>query len=155
MKKIYYEKIGRRYVPVSEYDSELMSSMPSGAHLIICKAGYTTRKYNIDPAYAALIAAGTVAIDKMCNALINASEVRLQSAAQKPLTQNQQDAWNNLIKEFGDSARRIEWPSANEIAIEGIKALQQEAQDLLSNKTVKKAYDQFILLCKLTKESND
>ena len=34
------------------------------------------------------------------------------------------------------------------------KALQKEANVLYSNIAVKKAYDHFILLCKLTKETN-
>ena len=32
-KKIYYEKRGRRYVPVMEHDYELMDAMPRGNHL--------------------------------------------------------------------------------------------------------------------------
>ena len=50
MKRIYYEKVGRSYKPVSEYDSDLLDSLPKGAHLIMCYPGGSSRRYNIDPA---------------------------------------------------------------------------------------------------------
>ena len=31
MKKVYYEKVGRKYVPVSEYDSDFTYSLPKGS----------------------------------------------------------------------------------------------------------------------------
>lgn len=72
-----------------------------------------------------------------------------------PLTDSQKAAWENLVKEFGDSAKQLEWPSAREVAEAGAKALQEEADMLLSNEAVRKAYDHFILMCKLTKEHNN
>lgn len=54
MKKIYYEKQGRRYVPVYEYDSEFLDSFPKGNHLVMVYPGGSSRRYNIDPNYAAL-----------------------------------------------------------------------------------------------------
>lgn len=42
-------KDGRRYVPVSEYDSDIMEGYPEGAHLIVCHPGSTIRRYNVDP----------------------------------------------------------------------------------------------------------
>jgi hypothetical protein len=62
-KKIYYEKRGRRYVPVMEHDYELMDAMPKGNHLIMCFPGGKSTRYNIDPALAPMIAAGRVAED--------------------------------------------------------------------------------------------
>jgi hypothetical protein len=55
MKKIYYEKRGRRYVPVAEYDNDLLDSFPKGNHLVMSYPGGTSRRFNIDPAYAAMI----------------------------------------------------------------------------------------------------
>ena len=60
-KKIYYEKVGRKYVPVAEYDSDYLDSFPKGNHLVMCYPGGKTRKFNIDPNYAALITASRVA----------------------------------------------------------------------------------------------
>ena len=36
MKKIYYEKVGRRYKPVAEYDPDYLDSFPKGSHLVMC-----------------------------------------------------------------------------------------------------------------------
>jgi hypothetical protein len=152
-KKIFYEKVGRRYIPVSEYNNEWMDSYPKGAHLTICVPGGKSRRFNIDPNYAALIAASHVAEDVLAKALVKAGELRLQRPdRERKMTPSQKAAWENLVKEFGNSARQLEWPSAREVAEEGMKALQQEANELLSNEIVRKAYDHFILVCKLIKD---
>ena len=62
-KKVYYEKRGRRYVPVAEYDGDFMDSYTHGTHLLMVYPGGQSRRYNIDPAYAPMIAAGRVAED--------------------------------------------------------------------------------------------
>jgi len=69
MKKIYYEKRGRRYMPVSEYDSELFNSMSKGNHLVMCYPGGHSIRYDINPNHAAMIAAGRVAEFAMTDAL--------------------------------------------------------------------------------------
>jgi hypothetical protein len=153
-KKTFYEKKGHRYVPVSEYDSEWIDSYPKGTHIVICRPGVTSRRFNIDPNYAALIAAAHVAEDAMSKALVKAGELRMQRG-QVPLTEGQKAAWENLVKEFGDSAKQLEWPSAREVAEAGAKALQEEANVLLSNEAVRKAYEHFILICKLTQEKQN
>lgn len=158
MKKIFYIKEtsnkGRvRYVPVSEFDSEYVDSLPKGNHLISVYLGGKSRRYNIDPAYAPLIAAGRATEDVLANALVKAGELRMQRKDRsRALTSEEKEAWENLVRVFGDSARQLEWPSAREVAEEGMKALQKEANELLTNEAVKKAYEHFILLCKLAKE---
>ena len=150
MKKIYYEKVGRRYKPVAEYDSDLMDSYHKGTHLVMCYPGGTSRRYNIDPNYAALIAASRVAEDAMSKAITKASEMRPHN---KPITEKQKKAWEALAKAFGNDRYYVEIPSAREIAEAGVKALQDEAMMLYStNESVKKALDHLLLLTKLTKE---
>jgi hypothetical protein len=152
-KKVYYEKIGRRYVPVAEYDSTLLDSFPKGNHLVMCYPGGSSRRFNIQPDYASLIAASRVAEDAISSAIVKASEMRPH---RKPITEKQKKAWDNLNKAFGDERYYIEIPSAREIAEAGVKALQEEAKMLQYNEAVKKAYDHFILICELTKEpAND
>ena len=102
MKKIYYEKIGRRYVPVSEYDSEYLDSFSRGTHIVMCYPGGQSRRYNIDPNYAAMIAAGRLAEDGICEAMRKASEMRPQRT---PLTPGQKKAWEKLAKEFASSCK--------------------------------------------------
>ena len=48
-KKIYYEKLGRRYVPVAEYDNDLLDSFTKGTHLVMSYPGGQSRCFNIDP----------------------------------------------------------------------------------------------------------
>ena len=147
--KIFYEKIGRRYKAVYEYDQALMDSFPKGSHLVICYPGGQSTRYNVDPAYAPMIAAGRVAEDKISEAIRQASDMRPKRA---PITEGQQQAWENLVKEFGEDARMLEWPSAREVAEQAVKAMQEEAEQLLTNPAVKLAYEQFLLVCELTKK---
>ena len=149
MKKIYYEKIGRRYVPVAEYDNEYLDSFPKGNHLVMCYPGGQSRRFNIDPNYAAMIAAGRVAEDAMSRAVVKASEMRPRN---KPITEKQKKAWENLAKSFGDEVYYIEIPSAREITEAGIEAMMQEADKLMEHESVRKAYDHFLLMCKLVNE---
>jgi hypothetical protein len=150
-KKIYYEKIGRKYVPVAEYDNDFMDSFPKGNHLVMCYPGGSSRRFNIDPNYAAMIAAGRVAEDAMSRAVVKASEMRPRN---KPITEKQKKAWENLAKSFGDEVYYIELPSAREIAEAGLKAMAEEAETLLEHESVRKAYDHFQLMCKLVNKSN-
>jgi len=151
MKTLFYKKVGRKYVPVQEYDSEFLDAFPKGTHLVMCYPGGQSRRFNIEPNYAAMIAAGRVAEDAMSQAVVKASEMRPRRT---PITEKQRKAWDNLAKAFGDEVYYIELPSAREIAEEGLKAMQLEADKLLSNPAVKKAYDNFMLMCELTKDQN-
>lgn len=152
MKRIFYEKVGKRYKPVYEWDQGLMDAFPKGAHLVCVYPGGSSRRYNVDPNYAALIAAGRVAEDVISRAVMNASEVRPHK---KPITEEQKQAWDNLVKTFGDDRYYVEIPSAREIAEEGVKAMIAEADKLLQNPSVKSAYEHFMLVCELTKENNN
>jgi hypothetical protein len=156
MKKIFYEKVGRKYVPVSEYDSNLLDALPKGTHIVMVYPGGQSTRYKIDPNHAAMIAAGRVAEDAISKKLLEASEIRMQRPdRERKLTESQKAAWENLVKEFGDSAKQLEWPSIREVAEAGVKAMQEEAEKLMSVPSVKKAYEHFMLVCELTKEKNE
>ena len=146
---IFYVKKGRRYVPHSSYSPEFCDSFSKGTHLVQVYPGGSSRRFNITPAYAPMIAAGRVAEDAMCRALQKASELKPR---QTPITEGQRKAWKKLAKEFGDELATLHINSAHDIAEEGIKALMQEADKLLSNPAVRKAYEHFLMLCELTKE---
>jgi hypothetical protein len=149
MKKIFYEKRGRRYYPVSEYDSNLIDGLPQGTHLVDVYPGGKSTRYNVDPNHAALIAAGRVAQDAMCQALHDASEIRPLTRA---LTPEQLKAWHRLIRVFGEDARCLSRTSSRDIAEAGIRALQAEADQLMTHESVRQAFDHFQLVCMLTKE---
>ena len=149
MKKIYYEKVGRRYVPVAEYDNNLMDSFHKGTHLVMVYPGGSSRRYNIDPNYAAMIAAGRVAEDSMCRAMSKASELRPK---QTPITPTQKAAWEALARAFGDDLCTLHGLSVHDVVEAGVKAMQEEADKLMTNDAVRKSYEHFQLMCELTKE---
>ena len=152
MKKIYYEKVGRRYKPVAEYDNDFLDSFTKGNHLVMSYPGGTSRRYNIDPAYAPMIAAGRVAEDAISRAIHKASELRPHRT---PLTEGQLKAWKKLAEEFGDELATLQINSSRDIAEAGVKAMMEEADKLMSNPSVKKAYEHFMLVCELTREHNN
>ncbi len=149
MKKIYYEKKGRRYVPVAEYDSDFLDSLPKGSHLVMCYPGGSSRRFHIDPNYAAMIAASRVAEDAICRAISKASELRPPST---PITEKQKKAWHALSEAFGEEISTLRGLSIHDCAEAGVKAMQEEADKLMKHEAVRKAYEQFLLICKLTKE---
>jgi hypothetical protein len=152
MKKIYYEKVGRRYVPVAEYDNELLDSFPKGNHLVMCYPGGSSRRFNIEPNYAAMIAAGRVAEDAISKAVVKASEMRPHN---KPITEKQRKAWEALAKAFDNDRYYIEIPSAREIAEQGLKAMMEEADKLMQHEAVKQAYDHFMFMAKLVHDETN
>ena len=150
---IFYVKKGRKYVPHSSYSSEFCDSFPKGTHLVQSFPGGSSRRYNIDPAYAPMIAAGRVAEDAISKRIMEVTEIRRQSKNRNtPLTPGQKAAWDNLVVEFGDDAKQLEWPSARECAEEAVKALTEEAMKLLNVPSVKKAYEHFLFIAALTKD---
>jgi hypothetical protein len=146
MKKIYYIKEGRKYVPVAEYDNDLLDSFPKGNHLVMCYPGGSSRRFNIDPNYAAMIAAGRVAEDAICKEISKASELRPKST---PITPEQKKAWEQLAKAFGDELCTLNGLSVRDCAEAGVKAMQEEADKLLQHESVKQAYDHFMFVAKL------
>lgn len=154
-KKIFYEKKGSRYYPVSEYDPDLVYALPKGAHMILVYPGGQSTKYNVDPNYAAMIAAGRVAEDAISKAIMDSTEIRRNYRSRSnetPLTPEQKAAWEHLVEVFGDDAKQLEWPAARECAEAGINAIMEEAEKLMTVPSVKKAYEHFLLMCELTKD---
>ena len=152
MKKIYYEKIGRRYVPVYEYDSTLLDSFPKGSHLVLVYPGGQSRRFNVEPNHAAMIAAGRVAEDAICEAMRKASELRPQRT---PLTPGQKKAWEKLAKEFGDGLATLSMGSVRDHAEAGVNAMIAEADQLMSHPAVRDAYEQFQTVCNLVKQKQN
>jgi hypothetical protein len=149
-KKIFYEKQGRKYVPIAEYDNDFLDSFPKGDTLVMCYPGGSSRKYNVDANYAAMIAAGRVAEDAMCKAITKAAELRPQRAL---ITVEQKEAWEALARAFGDDLCTLQGNSVHDVAEAGVLAMQEEADKLMLHPAVQKAYDNFQIVCKLVSES--
>ena len=152
MKKVYYELIDGKYVPALEYDSNLLDAMGKGSHLVMCYPGSKIRHYNIEPALAPMIAASQFAEDAMCQAMLRASNLK---PAKPLLTPEQRAAWDNLARELGDERATLTGSSVRDIVAAGIKALIETTEELMANSATKQAYEEFLLIARLTKEQND
>lgn len=148
-KTMFYKKVGRRYVPVMEYDPEFTDALSKGHHLISVYPGGSSGRFNIDPAFAPMIAAGMYAEKAISKAVVEATKFR---PSRKPVTQEQREAWNKLCIAFGNDRYALHYDSANDVAKKAVEAMIAEANKQLTNPAVKKAYDHFMLIYKLTKE---
>lgn len=152
MKQIFYKKVGRRYVPVSEYDSELLDAFPKGNHLVMSYPGGASRRFNIEPALAPMIAAGRLAEDAICRSIQQETELR---PANREIDEETQRKWKKFIATIPEDFRfMFTHGSARDAAEAGVKAMQEEADKLLQHESVRKAYEHFQLMCKLVKEEN-
>jgi hypothetical protein len=126
-----------------------MDSLPKGTHLVMCYPGGRSTRFNVDPNYAAMIAAGRVAEDAICNAIHKASELK---PARKAMTQEEIDAWENLVAVWGDEVRTLQGSSTRDIAEAAVNAMMAEADRLLENPSVRLAYEKFLTVARLVKE---
>ena len=152
MKTVFYKKVGRRYEPVSEYDSDLIDAFSKGTHLVMSYPGGQSRAYNIDPALAPMIAAGRYAQEAMHKAINDAAQMHREGHENTVLTEEQHAAWLKFVEVMGERGRYVKYKSVHDIAEAGIKAMEQEAESLMKHEGVRKAYDHFMLMCKLVKD---
>lgn len=151
MKQLFYKKVGRRYVPVSEYDSELLDAFPKGNHLVMSYPGGASRRFNIDPALAPMIAAGRYAEDAICRKIQEATELRPMN---REIDAETQRKWKKFISTIPEDFRfMFSHGSARDAAEAGVKAMQEEADRLMQHESVRKSYDHFMLMCKLVKDN--
>ena len=148
--EVFYKKVGRKYIPVSYYDSNFSSGFPEGCTLITKTGNSELRQYKIDPAFAPMIAAGKYAYEEMVDGLHAASEARPVTV---PITQEEADAWEHMKSVMGDGRFYLQYHSLHDIANVGIKALEVEAEKMMTYPAIKEAYEQFLMVCKLCKDA--
>lgn len=148
MEETFYAKVGRRYVPITVYNSSWHDSYPKGCHLVMAKPGGKSTMYNIDPAYGPMIAAGKIAADAICNAIVAESKYK---PSKQPVTEGQRRAWKALDEAMGDGLATLQAPGVRDCVQKGIDAMVKEADKLLSNPDVRKAWEQFLLVAELSK----
>lgn len=98
-----------------------------------------------------MIAAGRVAEDAIAKRIMDTSSMRPRQD-RKPLTPKQIAAWEALAEAFGEERYALEYCSYREAAEAGVKAMMEEANKLMTNPQVKRAFERFLLICELTKE---
>ncbi len=84
MSQVLYQKIGRRYHPVREYDSLVMDAMPAGSHLVVVQPGVKSCRYNVEPTHAPLLAALREHREALMVILRNASAMRSHKSLLTP-----------------------------------------------------------------------
>lgn len=124
--QVLYEKVGRRYRPVSSYDPRVMDGMPAGAHLMLVTPGVRSVRYDVNPAYASVLAAAHIMREPMIDALRAASELR--PATQK-VTLKQQAAWDAFVKAMGEGVHMATRPGLATVVDAGIAALEKAASE--------------------------
>lgn len=154
MKEVFYKKVGRKYVPVSEYDSTLLDSLPKGAHLVLCYPGGRSTRYKVDPNFAPMIAAGRYAEEAISKSLMAASELR--PASWDKFTEKDQRLWK-AIKSCIPKEHRYMYThgSTYEAVQAGVQAMSVEAEKMLENPAVRKAYERFQLICQLANDQKE
>jgi len=151
MRKTYYVKEGDKYVAVDEYDPDVMDAMPYGTHLMYVREGGMSRRYDVDPALAPFAAAALLLEDSLTQIVSEAMDAR--PSKRPPLTPEQMNAWTQFRDAMGDQMGMLEYPSLREVAERFLKTIRAAAEENLNNEGVRKAYDNFLLLSKLTQET--
>lgn len=135
-------------MPIAEYDSGWLDSFPEGDHLIMCRPGRTSRRYRVVPALAPLIAAGEHALDTVSQTIYKATELRPERSE---LTKEQIENWHRLNESLGpDQSHSLTHGSARDAAQAGIDCMIKEAEKMLTDPAIKRAWDQFMLVYHLT-----
>jgi hypothetical protein len=154
-KTVFYKKVGRRYIPVSEYDSDLSYALPKGTHMISVYPGGSSTRYHVDPALGPLIAAGRFAEEAISNVIYQATEMR---PAATEITPSQRTAFNAFLETMPRHSQDrylVTYGSCREATEAGVKAMQAEADKLLTNPAVRTSWEHFMTLCKLTMEQKN
>ena len=144
----FYVKKGRKYVPTLEYDNEFNDAWPEGTHLTISKPGSRSRRYNIEPALAPMIAAGHTAEDRITKIILDKLTYKPDIP---PYTDEQKAAWEHMREAYGEELCRLNCASIIEAVRAGVQEMINEAAELLENPALQQSYDNFLLLSKLTK----
>lgn len=145
-----YKKVGRRYVEIGEYDPERMDYVPNGTTMIVKRPGMQSTRYNVDPDILPLLAAGLYCEDEISYAIHRASELRPATRSITPEQRAAFDAFLATMDPDDPNRNMLTLGSCREAAEAGTRALVKEAQDLLTNDSVRAAYEHFLLLCKLS-----
>lgn len=150
MDEVYYKKVGRKYVEVAR--SDVINSFPIGASLVICEPGATMKYYKVEPALAPMVAASQDAKHILSKVLMDELSLR---PSKKLYTEEQATAWKKLSETLGEEIHPLQWPSVHAAVEAAMKVLQEDAKNMLEYPVVKKAYEDFLLVYKLTKEEHD
>lgn len=144
---IYKKDANGNYVPISWYDPEICDGFPIGSHVVVKKEGSAMRRYRIDPMYAPMLAVAMESQDELASVLVDVSKARHD---RDELTEEQKEAWEQMRKAF-DGLPYIAYPSNYDIIEKWMDVLSRKTQEMLTCESARKAYDDFLLVYKLSK----
>jgi hypothetical protein len=119
---VLYEKRGRRYFPVKEYDGKVHDAFPQGFALVHTQPGSTSIRYTVDPDMVAVEAALKLCEDKIHDYIREATKSRPEP---KPVTLRAQELWKELDKELGDNLLRV-WGCSQQDIVEAMTKAVKE-----------------------------
>lgn len=131
-KYVLYERRGRRYHPVSEYDPKVTDAFPEGFTLVHVKPGCSSYRFGVSPAVPELLAAAKILEDAMLNAMHEAAKYKPEPI---PATEEEREAWKHLEavleKNEGAGRRMLRlWGcSAHDMIAAGIKVLEDYVKE--------------------------
>lgn len=143
MSRVFYEKINGEFVPTRMWDPVLEESLDSGAWVTVVRPGISITRSMIDIDFAPLQAAGLLAQEQIAQAIYNESRKNIPTSSS--------GAPDKIVESYNVFPHNMTRAQAQHIADAGVRAMQDQAQELLANPGVRAAYDQFMLICKLTK----
>lgn len=149
MTDIFYVKRGKRYMPIRVWDSHFMDALPIGNHLVTVEKNGKCSNFNVNPKTVPLLAASKICREKIIEALAEAQEYK---PSRKPLTPTQRELWQKLANSFAEGEVHMLRESNAAVADKVTDVLIEEAEKLLDNPSVRKAWENFELICKLTAE---
>lgn len=148
--EIYYKKVGKKYVPISVYDHNVLGSLPKGHHLVIVDDNFKSTYHNVTPDIVPLIAATKIFEKIITSKLLEKSQQRTFSPE---LTSEQRKAWDAYYELVKNSNNVSFGLSYSEIARSVTQILENKTAEMMKNPAVKNAYDEFMVICKLALEN--
>lgn len=146
-RETYYRKVGRRYVPAFELDPTLTDALPIGVHLQVVRPNGMSRRYNVDPNFAAILAAAMLLEDRLVDIIFNAiNRLKIDGAYRDVELERELNDVLNRILERGSVAY---YASGCDVTREVLDVIARKASELMDNPAIKEAYDHFLLTCKL------
>lgn len=149
-----YRKVDGKFVAVAKYDREYHDNIPLNcAVLTVASEVSTMRRYNIDPAVAPFVAASMIMEREIVNVILEASvpSLETQPTSRKiTYTPEQLEAWKTATKILG--MNRIELPSFQQIGERVAKSIREKAEEIMKDKSVSAAYEDFLLLATMGKK---
>lgn len=127
MQEIYYKKVGRRYVPVSIYDSNLSSAFPQGSHLVIVDGSWTVYRRDVKPEHAPVLAVAHEVREAMLKAVQEASEMRVGPVSGRKASKADEEMKDYILKHHPQFADH--WLSASQVVDAAVKVLETKLME--------------------------